>query len=130
MLSKTANCVDHRIVRGLLTAVFVGASVLLGSAWLAAAAFGLMEPVLMALGLCGLAGLVGASIRLGFGPRFFYASRWLRYSVLVTLSLGCAAAVGASFAIPWHIYMATLMPLVGLLGLVVLAGSIEPGPDN
>ncbi len=106
------------------------ASVLLAPLSLVAAAFGPKEPILMALGLCGLAGLVGAYVRLGSGARFFYAARWLKHSVQVFLSLGCAAAIGASFAIPWHIYMSTLMPLVGLLGLVVLAGSIKPGPNN
>ena len=130
MLSKLANFVDHKFVRCVLTAVLMVASVLLAPVSLVAVAFGPKEPTLVALGLCGLAGLIGAYIRLGSGPRFFYASRWLKHSVLVFLSLGCVAAIGASFAIPWHIYMVTLMPLIGLLGLVVLAGSIKPGPNN
>ena len=130
MLSKIANFVDHKFVRGVLTAALMVASVFLAPLSLVTAAFGPREPILMALGLCGLAGLIGAYVRLGSGPRFFYASRWLKYTVLVFLSLGCIAAIGASFAIPWHIYMSTLMPVVGLLGLIVLAGSIKPGPNN
>ena len=130
MLSKLASFVDHRLVRGALTAVLIVACVLLGPLSVLAAAFGPREPILMALGLCGLAGLIGACARLWLGPRFFHASRWVKSFVPTFLALGTGAAIAASFALPWHIYMATLMPLVGLLGLVLLAGSIRPGPNN
>src|SRR5690606_14153853 len=75
VLSKLASFVDHRLVRGALTAVLIVACVLLGPLSVLAAAFGPREPILMALGLCGLAGLLRACARLGLGPRLVRTSR-------------------------------------------------------
>ena len=84
----------------------------------------------MALGVGGLAGLVGACVRLWLGPRFFGASRRARLLAIGSLALGSGAALLAAFALPWHVYLSTLMPIVALLGIVLLAGSIRPGPNN
>ena len=111
-------------------AVLVVACVLLGPLAVLLVAIGPREPALMALGLGGLAGLVGAGVRLWLGQRFFGVSRRARFLVIDSLALGSGAALLAAFALPWHVYLATPMPIVAVLGIVLLAGSIRPGPNN
>jgi hypothetical protein len=111
-------------------AVLIVACVLLGPLAALLVAVGPREPALMALGLGGLAGLVGTCVRLWLGPRFFHASRRSRFLVAISLALGSGAAILAAFALPLHVYLATLMPIVAVLGIALLAGSIRPGPNN
>jgi MFS family permease len=129
LLSKIASFVDNRLIRGALFAVLVVACVLLGSLAALLIAIGPREPALMALGLGGLVGLLGASVRLWLGPRFFHAPRRLRLLAASSLALGSCAAILAAFALPWHVYLATLMPIVAVFGIVLLAGSIGPGGE-
>jgi hypothetical protein len=130
LLSRIASFVDNRLIRGALFAVLVVAYVLLGPLAALLVAIEPREPALMALGLGGLVGLLGASVRLWLGPCFFHASRRLRLLTASSLTLGSCAAILAAFALPWHVYLATLMPMVAVLGVVLLAGSIRPGPNS
>lgn len=131
LLSRIAHFVDSRHIRGAFVSVLVAASVLLGPlAALLVVAAGPREPALMAMGLGGLAGLAGASVRLWLGPRFFHTSPRSRFLATALLALGPVAAFLAAFALPWTVYFATLMPIVAVLGIVLLAGSIRPGPNS
>ena len=130
LLSRIATFVDGRLIRGAFVAVLVAACMLLGPLATLLIAVGPQEPALMALGLGGLAGLSGACVRLWLGPRFFHASRRSRFLVASSLALGSGTAILAAFALPWHVYLATLMPIVAVFGIVLLAGSIRPGPNN
>ena len=111
-------------------AVLVVACALLGPLAALLVAVGPREPALMALGVGGLTGLVGAYVRLRLGPRFFGASRLARLLVTGSLALGSSAALLAAFTLPWHVYLVTLMPIVAVLGIVLLASSIRPGSNN
>ena len=111
-------------------AALVVACVLLGPLVAALIAVGPREPALMSLGLGGMAGLVGACVRLWLGPRFFHISRRNRFLATSSMALGSAAALLAAFALPWHVYLATLMPVLAVLGMVLVAGSIRAGPNN
>ena len=96
-------------------------------------AVGYKEPLLLALGLGGVAGLVGSFFRIGAGHRFFLLTKWERGGIAVFIAGGIVAAFFATTALPGNIYWATLIPPVGLVGLVLLAGSIKssaPGPNN
>ena len=125
--------INSKPVRLALAAIWVGCALLLGPFVVVLLVVGLQEPRLLALGLGGAAGLLGAFFRIGAGPRFFLLTKWERGGVAICIAGGIAAAFLATFALPGNIYWATLIPPVGLIGLLLLAGSIKgsvPGPNN
>jgi hypothetical protein len=121
MLGKAAHWVDRRDIRGFLTVLLLFAWLMLGPLSLLSM---LGPPVSFLLGLGGLAGLSGASSRIFSGPGFFLLSRGCRRLVVSGLVAGAGATVLAFVILPARIYWATPIWLVGLAGIVTLAGSI------
>ena len=133
LFKRIASLIDRKPARLALAAVWLGCALLLGPFVVVLLVVGLREPRLLALGLGGAAGLIGAFFRIGAGPRFFLLTKWERVGVAFFIAGGIAAASFATFALPGNIYWATLIPPVGLIGLLLLAGSIKgyaPGPNN
>jgi hypothetical protein len=121
MLRKMASLVDRGIAHGCLVAVLL-------FAWLMLAPLSLLAllgpPASFLLGLSGLAGLLGASIRIYLGPRFFLLARWCQRLLVGCLAIGAAATFLAFVILPARIYWATPIWFVGLAGMLVLLGSI------
>jgi hypothetical protein len=113
-------------------AVAVLGTLLLGPFAVVLLSVGLREPWLFAFGICGIAGLVGGAARIWLGSRFFALGSLVRLAIGVFIALGVTAALLAPAALPRSLYWATVAPLVGIAGLVLLAGSVTssaPGPN-
>ena len=133
MFKRVASWVDRRAVRALFGAIASLAVVLLGPFALMLLAVGVREPWLFLAGLCGIVGLLGGVARIWLGSRFFTLARWPRIVIAAAISAGIAATVFAASGLPGNLYWATVAPLVGVCGLILLAGSIAgygPGPNN
>jgi len=133
LFSRIASWIDRKAVRALLAGVAVLATVLLGPFALILVAVGPREPLLFLLGIGGAAGLTGGATRIWLGPKFFVLARWARVVLATLIAAGVAAAFLAVFALPGSVYWATIAPLVGVAGLLLLAGSVTgtgPGPNN
>ena len=125
--------IDLKPARLALGAVWVGCALLLGPFVVVLLVVGFREPGLLALGLGGAAGLLGAFFRIGAGRRFFMLTKWERGGIAISIASGVAASFLAALALPGNIYWSTLTPPVGLIGLLLLAGSFKgppPGPNN
>ena len=133
MLKKIAAWFDQKHVRAAFGGVAVLATLLLGPFALLLLAAGPREPLLFLFGLAGIAGLVGGTTRIWLGPRFFLFGRAARAAYATLIAAGCAAALLAPLALPGRVFWATVAPLVGVAGLLLLAGSVVgagPGPNN
>ena len=133
MFSRIANLIDLKSTRLALAAVWVGCTLLLGPFVVALLVVGVHAPGFLALGLGGAAGLLGAFFRIGAGPRFFLLTTWERGGLVICIASGIAASIFAAIALPNNICWSTLTPLVGLIGLILVAGSLKgpaPGPNN
>ncbi|WP_028840208.1 hypothetical protein [Thermomonas fusca] len=133
MFSRVASWIDRKAVRGLLAGVVVLATVLLGPFALILVAVGPREPLLFLLGIGGVAGLIGGATRIWLGPRFFALAKCARVVLATLVAAGVVAAFLAAFALPGNVYWATVAPLVGVAGLLLLAGSVTgtgPGPNK
>jgi len=129
MFTRVANWVDQKGVRSVLAAIAILASVLLGPFAIILIAFGPREPLLFLLGLGGVAGLIGGGARIWRGATFFLLPRWARILLATLIAAGVAAAFLAVFALPDKVYWATVAPLAGITGLILLVGSIA-GPQQ
>ncbi len=124
---------DKKGVRTVFAGVAVLATILLGPFALILVIAGPREPWLFLLGLSGIAGLFGGGARIWLGPRFFTLPRWARVTGAALIAAGVIAALLAALALPGIVYWATIAPLVGIVGLLLLAGSLSgvaPGPNN
>jgi hypothetical protein len=133
LFSTIASWVDRKSVRALLAGVAVLATVMLGPFAVILIAVGPREPLLFLLSLGGVAGLLGGGARIWLGPRFFALAGWVRIALALLIAAGVCAAFLAALALPGKIYWATVAPLVGVAGLVLLAGSVTgsgPGPNS
>lgn len=128
-----ATWIDRKRVRAVFGVIAVLGSLLLGPFAVVLLAIGPREPWLFLFGLGGIAGLLGGCARIWLGPRFFALASWARAVLCVLISGGIAAALLAALALPGNVYWATIAPLVGIAGAILLAGSITgsgPGPNN
>ncbi len=133
MFNRVAAWVDQKGVRSVLAAIAILASVLLGPFAIMLIAVGPREPLLFFLGLGGVSGLLGGGARIWLGASFFLLPRWARILLSTFIAAGVAAALLAVFALPSRVYWATVAPLAGLTGLILLVGSIAsppPGSNN
>jgi hypothetical protein len=133
LFKRIAIWIDRKACRAVFGAIAVLAAVLLGPFAVILIAIGPREPWLFLFGVGGVVGLIGGSARVWLGPRFFALARWARVVLAVLISAGVAAALLAVFALPGSVYWATVASVVGLAGLILLAGSITaagPGPNN
>ena len=132
MLRIIASVVDQKVIRGTLVAALFLAYVLLGIPALLLINDGMRDPWLMILGIAGLAGLFGAGARLPLGPRYFLATKRLRFFIVSCLVISASAAIVASFIArsvlgPDFSFLATSSWIAGALGLVLVAASIKSG---
>ena len=133
LFRKIASLIDHKPARLALAAVWVGCALLLGPFVVVLLVVGVREPGLLTLGLGGAAGLLGAFFRIGAGPRFFVLTKWERGGIAICIASGAASSFLAAIALPGNVYWSTLTPPVGLIGLLLLAGSFKGparGPNN
>ena len=133
LFNRIASLIDRKWARLALAAVWLACMLLLGPFVVVLLFVGYKEPRLFALGLGGAAGLIGAFFRIGAGPRFFLLTKWERGGIAICIASGIAVAFFATTALPGNIYWATLIPPIGLIGLLLLAGSLKssaPGPNN
>lgn len=132
MFRRIANWIDQKGVRATFAGVAILSTILLGPFALILVAAGPREPWLFLLGLAGIAGLFGGGVRIWLGSRFFAQPRWVRVTGVALIAVGVIVAFLAALALPGTVYWTTVAPLVGIAGLVLLAGSISgvgPGPD-
>ena len=125
MFSTIATHIDRKPARLALAAVLVASILLLGPFVVVLLVVGVREPGLFLIGLAGAAGLLGAFFRIGAGQRFFQLTKWERIGIAICIASGILAAFFAATALPANVYMGTLAPVIGLIGLVLLAGSIK-----
>jgi hypothetical protein len=127
MLGTFAHWVDRSDIHRCLMALVLFAWLMLGP--LAVLAL-LGPPASFLLGLGGLAGLLGASSRIFPGARFFLLSPGRRRLAVSGLAAGVATTLLALVILPARIYWSTPVWLVGLAGIVVLAGSFTTAPAD
>ena len=133
LFRRIASLIDRKPARLALAAVWVGCVLLLGPFVVVLLVVGVREPGLLTLGLGGAAGLLGAFFRIGAGPRFFLLTKWERGGIAICIASGVAASFFAAIALPGNVYWSTPTPPVGLIGLLLLAGSLKGpalGPNN
>ncbi|RYD89860.1 MAG: hypothetical protein EOP50_16875 [Sphingobacteriales bacterium] len=133
MLKYIASVVDQKAVRGTLIATLFLTYPILGlpALFLINDSFS-RDPALLALGICGLAGMVGAAARLRLGSRYFLSTKKSKFFILSCLGLGSSAAFVAALlatfiAPPELMFLAWASSVAGLLGLLLVVASIEPG---
>ena len=125
LFSTIATHIDRKPARLALAGVLAGSVLLLGPFVVVLLVIGIREPGLFLIGLAGAGGLLGAFFRIGAGRRFFMLSKWERAGIAFCIGSGVLAAFFAATALPGNVYLATLAPVVGLIGLLLLAGSIK-----
>ncbi len=124
-LFKTiANWIDRKACRAVFGVIAGLAALLLGPFAVLLIAGGPREPWLFLIGLIGAVGLIGGVARVWLGRRFFGLSLGTRVAIAMSIGAGVAVSFLAAFALPGSIYWATVPPVVGSVGLVLLAGSI------
>jgi len=125
LFSAIAARIDRKPARLALAAVLAVSVLLLGPFVVVLLVVGIREPGLFLIGLAGAAGLLGAFFRIGAGGRFFMLTQWERIGIAIGIASGVLASFFAATALPGNVYLATLAPVVGLIGLLLLAGSIK-----